>query len=182
MPIVVLNKSDYIQPGSAAAFEKMYYQFHEKLYYYFLKRTGSADITQELVQLTFIKVWRYFGQLDENIPLSRQIFRIARTTLIDVLRQKAQQRMVPVDPEMPSTEPDMSAALIHRDNMQMIHRAMESLPAERKKIFQYRINGLTNKEIAEQLSLSVKTVENQVNRAIKQIKEVLVLLLIISQL
>ncbi|MBS0029220.1 RNA polymerase sigma factor [Chitinophaga sp. 22321] len=177
-----MNKSDYIQPGSAAVFEKMYYEFHEKLYYYFLKRTGSADITQELVQLTFIKAWRYFDHFDENIPVARQLFRIARTTLIDVLRQKAQQRSVPVDPEMPSAEPDMSTGLIYRDNMQLIHRAMESLPAERKRIFQYRINGLTNKEIAEELSLSVKTVENQVNRAIKQIREVLVLLCIISLL
>ena len=173
-----MNKSDYIQPGSAAAFEKMYYQFHEKLYYYFLKRTGSADVTQELVQLTFIKVWRYFDNLDETIPLSRQIFRIARTNLVDVLRQKAQQRVVPVDPELLSPEPDMPAALIQRENMQLLHRAIELLPAERKKIFQYRINGLTNKEIAEHLSLSVKTVENHVNRAIKQIREVLVLLLL----
>ncbi len=168
-----------IKTGTVAAFEEVYYQFHEKLYYYFLKRTAAADVAEELVQLTFIKLWRYRGHLNEDFPLSQQLFRIARTTLIDVLRRKAQQRSVPmVIHQLPELE-ETTLALQERENLDQVHRAMESLPPERKKIFQYRIQGLTNREIAARLSLSVKTVENQVNRAIKQIKEAIVLVVLL---
>jgi len=177
-----LDHVSAIKSGTVAAFEEVYNEFHEKLYYYFLKRTAAADVAEELVQLTFIKLWRYRGHLNEEIPLSQQLFRIARTTLIDVLRRKAQQRAVPMAiHQLPELE-ETTQVHQERENLDQVHRAMENLPPERKRIFQYRIQGLTNREIATRLSLSVKTVENQINRAIKQIKEaiVLVVLLVLS--
>lgn len=166
-----------IKTGSVAVFEEVYQQFHEKLYYYFLKRTASADVAEELVQLTFIKLWRYRSHLDETLPLSQQLFRIASTTLIDVLRRKAQERTVLVDVQQLPEVADTSHHLQEREAMDQVHRAMDALPPERKKIFRYRIQGFTNREIALCLSISLKTVENQVNRAIKQIREAMVLLL-----
>ncbi|GAA0530349.1 RNA polymerase sigma factor [Chitinophaga japonensis] len=162
-----------IRSGSFAVFEEVYYQFHEKLYYYFLKRTTAADVAEELVQLTFIKLWRYRSSLNEELPLSQQLFRIARTTLIDVLRRKAQQRSVSLPNHwLPETE-DTTAAREERETLHLVRQAIETLPPGRKKIFQYRIDGFSNREIAARLSLSVKTVENQLNRAIKQLREVL---------
>ncbi|HEY8917301.1 MAG TPA: sigma-70 family RNA polymerase sigma factor [Chitinophaga sp.] len=166
-----------IKAGSIAVFEEVYQQFHEKLYYYFLKRTAAADVAEELVQLTFIKLWRYRSHLDETLPLSQQLFRIASTTLIDVLRRKAQERTVLVDVQQLPEVADPSRHLQERETLDQVHRAMAVLPPERKKILGYRIQGLTNREIALRLSISLKTVENQVNRAIKQIREAMVLLI-----
>jgi RNA polymerase sigma-70 factor (ECF subfamily) len=157
----------------------VYYEFHEKLYFYFLKRTTDADVATELVQLTFIKLWRYRSHLNETLPLSQQLFRIARTTLIDVLRRKAQHRSFPVATDQLPELPDTSRVMQERETLDMVHRAMEHLSPERKKIIQYRINGFSNREIAAHLSISLKTVENQVNRAIKQLKESIALLLML---
>ena len=168
-----------IRSGTVTAFEEVYYEFHEKLYFYFLKRTNDADVATELVQLTFIKLWRYRSHLNEALPLSQQLFRIARTTLIDVLRRKAQHRSFPVATDQLPELPDNSRVSQERESLDMVHRAMEHLSPERKKIIQYRINGFSNREIAAHLSISLKTVENQVNRAIKQLKESIVLLLMI---
>lgn len=169
-----------IRSGTITAFEEMYYEFHEKLYFYFLKRTTDADVATELVQLTFIKLWRYRSHLNEELPLSQQIFRIARTTLIDVLRRKAQHRSIPVATDQLPELPDTSHVAQERETRDIMHRAIEHLSPERKKIIQYRINGFSNREIAAHLSISLKTVENQVNRAIKQLKESIALLLIIA--
>jgi len=161
-------------------FEEVYYQFHEKLYYYFLKRTADADIAEELVQLTFIKLWRYRSHLNESLPISQQLFRIAGTTLVDVLRRKAQEKAMLVNaPQLPETV-DPARALHERETLNQVNRAVDTLPPERKKIFRYRIQGFTNREIALGLSLSLKTVENQVNRAIKQIREAMVVLLLLA--
>jgi RNA polymerase sigma-70 factor (ECF subfamily) len=171
-----------IRSGTTAAFEEVYYAFHEKLYFYFLKRTTDADVATELVQLTFIKLWRYRSNLNEELPLSQQIFRIARTTLIDVLRHKAQHRSIPIATDQLPELPDTSHVAHERETRDMMHRAIEHLSPERKKIIQYRINGFSNREIAAHLSISLKTVENQVNRAIKQLKEAIVILLMLANL
>lgn len=168
-----------IRSGTVTAFEEVYYEFHEKLYFYFLKRTTDADVATELVQLTFIKLWRYRSHLNETLPLSQQLFRIARTTLIDVLRRKAQHRSFPVATDQLPELPDTSRVTQERETLDTVHRAMEHLSPERKKIIQYRINGFSNREIAAHLSISLKTVENQVNRAIKQLKESIVPLLML---
>lgn len=165
-----------IRSGTVTAFEEVYYEFHEKLYFYFLKRTTDADVATELVQLTFIKLWRYRNHLNETLPLSQQLFRIARTTLIDVLRRKAQHRSFAVATDQLPELPDTSRVTQERETLDTVHRAMEHLSPKRKKIIQYRINGFSNREIAAHLSISLKTVENQVNRAIKQLKESIVLL------
>lgn len=169
-----------IRSGTTAAFEEVYHQFHEKLYFYFLKRTNDADVATELVQLTFIKLWRYRTSLSEDLPLSQQLFRIARTTLIDVLRRKAQVRSFPVAIDQLPELPDTSRVAQERETLDQVHRAMENLSPERKKIIQYRISGFTNREIAAHLSISLKTVENQVNRAIKQLKESIALALMLA--
>lgn len=168
-----------IRSGIVTVFEEVYYEFHEKLYFYFLKRTTDADVATELVQLTFIKLWRYRSHLNEELPLSQQLFRIARTTLIDVLRRRAQQRSIHLATDQLPDLPDTNRASQERETLDQMHRAMECLPPERKKIIQYRINGFSNKEIATHLSISLKTVENQVNRAIKQMKEVIAMLAIL---
>lgn len=168
-----------IRSGTVTAFEEVYYEFHEKLYFYFLKRTTDADVATELVQLTFIKLWRYRNHLNETLPLSQQLFRIARTTLIDVLRRKAQHRSFAVATDQLPELPDTSRVTQERETLDTVHRAMEHLSPERKKIIQYRINGFSNREIAAHLSISLKTVENQVNRAIKQLKESIVPLLML---
>ena len=175
-----MNQIAAIRSGTVTAFEEVYYTFHEKLYFYFLKRTTDADVATELVQLTFIKLWRYRCHLNEELPISQQLFRIARTTLIDVLRRKAQHRSIPVATDQLPELPDTSRVAQERETRDMMHRAMESLSPERKKIIQYRINGFSNREIAAHLSISLKTVENQVNRAIKQLKESIVLLLMLA--
>ena len=51
-----------LQNGSEESFKEIYHGYHMKLYLYFFKKTGSADLSQDLIQETFIKLWRYRPQ------------------------------------------------------------------------------------------------------------------------
>ncbi len=55
-----------IRKGDELVFRQAYDLFHEKLYAYFLQKTKSDDISEELVQLTFIKLWRYRHKLNDS--------------------------------------------------------------------------------------------------------------------
>jgi len=159
-----------IRDGDDLAFRRTYDLFHEKLYSYFLQKTKSVAISEELVQLTFIKLWRYRSKLNDTLQLSWQIFRIAKTTLIDILRSHAVKRTVSMQvvdwhdiaEETTPSEDHQLAVLLD---------SLAHLSPMRRRIISFRLEGLSNKEIADCLSISRKTVENQINRAVHEIRK-----------
>ena len=160
-----------IRSGCEKAFLLVYRQFHEKLYFYFLQKTRSEDVSEELVQLTYIKLWQYRHNLNPQLPVSQQLFRIAKTTLIDVLRKKAANRLVSIDTLAQLDLPDSATESHDEDQVTLVQESLYHLPPMQRKILAFRLEGLSNKEIAGQMAISKKTVENQVNRAIREIKK-----------
>lgn len=65
--------------------EAMYHGYHERLYFYVLKQTGSSFLAEEVVQQTFLKCGSLRGQLPETVPVPALLLRIASATLIDLL-------------------------------------------------------------------------------------------------
>ncbi|HEY4288599.1 MAG TPA: RNA polymerase sigma factor [Puia sp.] len=163
-----------LQNGSEESFKEIYHSFHKKLYFYFLKKTGSASLSQDLIQETFIKLWRYRLTLKTNLPVSVQLFRIARTVAIDLLRRNARNRVdsVPAahiielsdgmhEPPAPEVSPVITK----------LRSSLPLLPPVRRKIIEQKLAGFSNPEIASNLSISQKTVENHLNKAFHQLKK-----------
>jgi RNA polymerase sigma factor (sigma-70 family) len=158
-----------------STFKTIYDSHHQKLYNYFLKKTHSAELSEELVQETFIKLWRFRAHLQTDIALDIQIFRIARTTCIDLLRKHARSRVafVPAD--------DLERVAERRgwveekeeapEGVSRVRSVLGQLSPMRRRIIEQRLEGFSNQEIAVNLSISKKTVENQLNRAFSEIKK-----------
>lgn len=159
-----------LQQGSETAFRELFQSLHEKLYFFFLQKTRSVAASEELVQLTFIKIWRFRQTLDTELPVSQQLFRIGRTCMIDWLRSEAANRTVPLETIPSPIIPETPAVLHEEDPLEVLQETLAALPPMRRKIITCRLQGLTNKEIADQLAISRKTVENQVNRAVRDIR------------
>jgi RNA polymerase sigma-70 factor (family 1) len=169
-----------IQSGNIKCFEQVYHQYHARLYYFVLKHTRSTYLSEEAVQLTFIKMWENRRNLSVQFDLSVQLFRIARSITIDLLRKEqaaGQHIEVSGDETMAlSVETD----IIHKDELNRVEALIEELSPVRKKVFKLsRFEELSHKEIAEQLSISPKTVENHIGRAILHLKNKMVILLIL---
>ncbi|MET7000823.1 RNA polymerase sigma factor [Chitinophaga defluvii] len=163
-----------LKEGDAIIFEQVYAAFHEKLYFYFLKHTRSQQLSEELLQATFVKLWCYRKNLSDDHTLSEQLFRIAKTTMIDMLRKNNKQRAFlksytdSIGHTSQVTEPAT------RDTMHHLQLEMEKLPPVRKKVFMLsRIDGLSHKEISHLLSISPKTVEVHITKALKHLRRVL---------
>lgn len=160
-----------IREGSEAAFEAVYHAFHQKLYAYFLKKTGAEAISKELVQQSFIKLWRFRKNLNEELSLSIQLFRIAKTVAIDLLRKEARNRAVPVDDHFISEIPVAAKEEMLYDKIHLVKNELRHLSPMRRKIMEYRLEGFSNSEIASSMAVSKKTVENQINKAIHDIRK-----------
>ncbi len=168
-----------IQSGNIKSFEQVYHLYHTRLYYYVLKHTRSAYLSEEAVQLTFIKMWENRKQLSPHFDLSVQLFRIARSITIDLLRkEQVSGRHVTVTSDE-SLALSVETDIIHKDELNRVEALIEELSPVRKTVFKLsRFEELSHKEIAEQLSISPKTVENHIGRAILQLKNKMVVLLL----
>jgi len=134
-------------------------------------------MAKELVQLAFIKLWQFRHTLSDNYTLDTQLFNIASSTLIDYLRQQStlRKKIVTLSEDtsklVNAPAPETGNSFEYAD---YLHSAMQSLSPVRKKVFILsRIYGHSYKEISHQLSISVKTVEDHMAKALKQIRAML---------
>ncbi|NOU37489.1 MAG: RNA polymerase sigma-70 factor [Ferruginibacter sp.] len=169
-----MNQIQAIQNNNNAAFEKLYAQQHEKLYFYILNKTNSKYIAEEVVQLSFIKLWNYRKSLNPEIAIEAQLFRIAKTVLIDLLRKNntSKKGILHLTEKIQTKPDDILEDLDTKDLNKNIYTIVENLPPIQKKVFKLSRNeGLSHREIAEKLSLTPKNIENHITKAIKQIKK-----------
>ena len=177
-----MNTIAAIKRGDEFIFEQVFNEYHEKLYFYILHKTGSRYMAEETTQLAFIKLWQYRGSLDENIDLSIQLFRIAKTTFIDLLRKQALDCKVRKTITINHTEEipwGTAEKMDEKELHEKIYRAIREMPSARRRVFEMsRIQGKSYKEIATELTLSIKTVENHIAHALKQLRHLLLSLLL----
>jgi len=173
----------YLQQGDKFVFEQTFFDWHEKVYAYFLLKTKNTSTSEELTQLTFIKLWNYRHTLKLEHSLEIQLFRIARTTLIDDLRLRARQRKMKQE-LMQTANMEFYNPATEVESHRQIAFALNALPPVRKKVFILKHkHGFSYKEIADRLSISNRTVEKHISLAIKQLKKILsILILLLVQL
>ena len=164
-----------LKDGDEHYFKKVFDQYHQKLYFFILYKTRSEYIAEEVVQMAFTKLWQCRRTLQEEYTISTQLFRIATTILIDFLRKynnkdavTARLDVLEIEKGIDSTTEKMRGAELQKK----ISEAVNDLPPVRKQVFEMsREQGMTYREIAETLSVSSKTVETHIYKALKQIKK-----------
>lgn len=176
-----------IKTGDIASFKLVYQQYHSKLYFYVLKHTQSAWVAEETVQITFIKLWEGRHNLASDIDLSRQIFRIVKSAMIDLLRKESRRHghTGALADELAASSAGLSVDPLKKEDLRQVYDIIEQMAPVRKRVFKLsRFEGMEHKEIAEQLSISPKTVENHIGRAIRQLKDAMffIVFLILSSL
>jgi len=174
-----------LKTGDCPIFEEVFHENYERVYFYVLKKTKAAYIAEEVTQLTFIKLWQYREKLDENIALNIQLFRIARTTMIDLLRKQQNSNYLLANAEniYKQSSNDVWEAVTAKELKGRLILSIQSMPAVRKKVFEMsRVNCMSNREIAIKLSISVKAVEFHITQALKYLKQILSVIIIFLRL
>jgi RNA polymerase sigma-70 factor (ECF subfamily) len=165
----MLNYIRDIKEGDHVSFEIAFKLWHKKVFAFFFKKTASEDQAQELTQLAFIKLWNFRHTLSDEHEFDLQLFRIAKTTLLDYFKKMACEernlrRYYDEAGEEKAAHSDVFEA------RQELELALSVLPPTRKKVFLLsRLHGYSYKEISEQLSISPRTVEKHISLAIKQL-------------
>jgi RNA polymerase sigma-70 factor (ECF subfamily) len=176
-----LTAPDLIKSGNHDAFLIAYDKLHVKVFRFFLKRVTIVETAKDLTQQCFIRLWQFRHTLSNEHPLEKQIFIIARSLLInhfekEVYQQKLKASQLQIAKESSwQQEPHRSFEISNE-----VNAAIETLPPVRKKIIILKtFHHCTNKEIAEQMEISVKTVEDHITKAFRHLKQVMSVVVIL---
>jgi len=133
---------------------------------------GTAD-AEEVVQETFLRLYRHLARRGSRTNLRGWIFEVARNAARDRRKSAQWQRTVALDPAAgivdPRTGPEDQA--IRQQRGHRLQAAIEKLSAPQRECILLRISGLRYREIAEALGINVASVGELVERATARLSE-----------
>lgn len=161
-----------LMDGSEAAFDLIYERYWKKLYNEAYKRLNDSSDSEEIVQDVFVDLW--------NKRENRQIDNL-RGYLLGAVRYQVfavyhKRKNLPAFEEpldyMAFSSDDADSGYMRDELLASIHLWLETQPEKRREIFRLRyLEGLSTLEIAEQLDISRKTVQNQLNTSQQSLRE-----------
>jgi RNA polymerase sigma-70 factor (family 1) len=161
-----------IKADDQKSFNLVYENYHGQIYGYVLKRSNSAYIAQEVTQLTFIKLWSNRAVLNEETAIHLQLFGMARQVMIDLLRKESVRFKYEGQAAATPFTDSLIDAIESKELLRLMEEDIKDMPKMRKMIFELsRKNGMSHKEIAEIFSISTKTVEYHIGKALLQLKQ-----------
>jgi len=159
-----------VRIGNHVAYEQMFRSYYERLCNYALRIMSDSNEAEEMVQQVFVKIWDKRENFEVKLSLKSYLYKAVYNTCLNRLKQ------------MKNTSGKISASIPHQvvetGNLMMkeleknIVNAINKLPEQCRIIFKLsRFEELKYAEIAEHLNLSVKTVENQMGKALKVLRQ-----------
>jgi RNA polymerase sigma-70 factor (family 1) len=162
-----------LKNNEAEAFDALFHKYSNKLFRFAFSLLKNEEDACEIVQETFFKIWEKRNNIDSSKSFKSFLFSISYHLIIDQLRERLKNQEF-----RNSLEKYFSERANFQENRldystleTEINKAVNELPEKRKQIYRLsREQGFSHKEIAGQLGVKPKTVENQINLALKHIK------------
>lgn len=163
-----------IQQSDENAFRELYEYYWDRLLAFTYNRLYDLEASEEIVQKTFIYLWEKRADIDIKTSLSSWLFGAARHHVLNVMRSGKVRRAYAEDFRKfaskhvdNSNEEYQNVAEIKR----LIEESLAGLPPKCQRVYRMsRQQHISNKDIAKQLNISKKTVENYLTMALKHLK------------
>lgn len=163
-----------LSEGDEAAFEELYRYYQPKLFLYLFPFTGkSKEITDDIIQEVFVKLWLRKETLPAIKSFHSYLFRMGRNRLADVRRQRKHISLT-VETSETGISGRGEEKIYLEEYTEVAREAIKRLPAQRKKIFLLRYEeDMSLDEIADFLQIAKTTVKKQLYQGVKEVKQYL---------
>jgi RNA polymerase sigma-70 factor (ECF subfamily) len=162
----VLVKS--VSKGDLTAFSSLYKIYSNRLYRFALGYLKSEEEAEELIQEVFTIIWEKRKELKEELSFRSFLFTIAFNIIKKHFRTRAQLARYLGQAPVSDTDNNTTELTNYNSLKQYIDELVEQLPLKRKEIFiRSRYKGMSIMEIAREMNISHKTVENQITEALR---------------
>ena len=169
-----------LKHGSKDAFTQLYNQYWSQVLHFSRLYITGKGTAEEIVQEVFVKLWESREFLSEKENFKGLLFIITRNLIFNKHRKHLNEDFYKMTVfSAMETSYDVEEEIEAKNLSEYIDQLIDELPPRRCEIFNLsRKHHKSYKEIAEQLSISEKTVENQIAEALKYLRKNITLLLL----
>ena len=163
--------------GDVRAFEQVFNTHYASLCRHAQKYVIDLDNAREIVQDTFVKLWEIKHSLSHDTSVKSYLYKAVRNNCLDYLKhirisdkykENLLRKVMDSGFKSIASPENCLNGLIEKELEDRINNAIASLPDRCREIFELsHFKGLKYREIAEELNISIKTVETQMSRAIQ---------------
>ncbi|WP_353182353.1 RNA polymerase sigma-70 factor [Parapedobacter lycopersici] len=156
--------------GKEKIFEEVYRTYFKELHRYAFKLLGDTDTAEETVQQVFLKLWEKDREQDVHTSIRSYLYRAVYNESVNLIKRgqlKIKYEMYQQHARGRDTDTQQSDIELKKQ----LHAALSRLPEKSRLVFEMsRFEELKYQEIADELALSLKTVEGHMTKALKHLR------------
>ena len=160
-----------IQKGSKILFEGIFRKYYQMLCAFAISKLKDGELAEEIVQEVFVKLWDKREDLDVS-NFKSYLFSSVNNTILNHFKHQQVRREHATEMKAVQDEAVEDSEVEYNELQLKINGLIAEMPDGRQRVFKLvKIEGKKYKEVAEELGISVKTVENQMGSALKFLRE-----------
>ncbi|HTP94130.1 MAG TPA: sigma-70 family RNA polymerase sigma factor [Xanthobacteraceae bacterium] len=164
-----------VAKGDASAFERLYGATRAKLYGVLLRILGRPELAEEVMQETYLKVWKMADKFDPLLasPITWMVA-IARNRAIDIVRKKGEVS-IEEEPDAMEVASDAPPPLARREMTEELRRLLACLgkldPEKQRIVLLAYYSGWSREQLSLKLDIPVNTIKTWLRRSLLEIRE-----------
>lgn len=165
-----------LQYNNLKGFNELFDSLYARLCLFANGYVNDTDLSEDLVQEVFIKVWEKKPILFEHIHAKAYLYRAVRNRCLNYLKSKRRWLInKSVDPEQLDIESEdfFDTSMFTVETYSALYNALDMLPKKTAKVIELTLKDYSNNEIADELSVSTSTVRTQKSLAYQKLRKLL---------
>ena len=172
-----------LSEGNKQAFEWLFLEWQPKLVAFFCRILGqnNEDTASDFAQDVFFDIWTSRKKFAEVKSFSAYLFQMARFKAFNHFDKNAVKARYEQEVTItgPTSVPTGEANLFADETNELIRKTLETLPQKRREVFiMSRVHGKSNDEIAVELGINKRTVENHITNVLAALRKVIKIFLV----
>ncbi|WP_234570732.1 RNA polymerase sigma factor [Rhodohalobacter sp. 614A] len=161
-----------IKDGDEKAFKVFFEEHYDSIFVFLRSRNVRRDVAEDLIQKAFIYIWKNRHKIKPELSLKAYLFRIAYTRMLNHIEQE--HHFLELEKYTNGNSRTPQDLVEFKELNKAFRRAVSRMPEKRRIVFESCfLQDLTYRETAENLSVSIKTVENHMALAFKDLRKTL---------
>jgi len=157
-------------------YKKLFDTFYASLCLFANKYTGDIELSKDVVQEVFIKIWKDQIALGSKDNIKSFLYTAVKNKSLDYLKRKEYKSKTKLDLDSESilsSQTYFEKQVLIEETSRLVNEAINTLPYKCKRIIRLSLKGLGNKQISEELSISLNTVKAQKRIAYQKLRPLL---------
>lgn len=169
------DKQMKFENGEVLFFEHFFKEYFPKFYAFATRFVEDSYVCEDIVQEVFVSVWESTAQkYDSQLMLQAYMYRAIRNRALNYLKHhKIKERYAQNYLEELGTEAYMLASVLEEEAHFLLYEAIGRLTPQCRQVIKLHLEGKSNKEIAEEMQITVSTVKTHKMVAYKELRDLL---------